>query len=205
LGGVLLVPVGGVPFDLVVWLGREVRARLPGGLRVLVFPSRVYLPLTVYNYDRRQFDALRVNSFLAGVFAEVLSGGWRVVGIVNGDGYVDGLNFVFGLASPESGVASVYTWRLRGGEDGLGGLFRVRTLKVTVHEIGHLYGLGHCSNPGCVMRFSNSLEELDSKGDTFCPTCYERLSRNSPASLPGPRGGPSPPPRASGSSRARTG
>ncbi len=175
MGGVLLVPVGGVSFDLVVWLRREVGARLPGGLRVLVFPSRVYLPLTVYDYDRRQFDALRVNSLLAGMFGEVLSKGWRVVGIVSGDGYVDGLNFVFGLADPESGVASVYTWRLRG--DGHGGLFWVRTLKVTVHEIGHLYGLGHCGNPGCVMRFSNSLEELDSKGDTFCPACYERLSR----------------------------
>ncbi|OYT52052.1 MAG: hypothetical protein B6U73_00475 [Desulfurococcales archaeon ex4484_204] len=34
-------------------------------------------------------------------------------------------------------------------------LSRVR--KEVMHEVDHLLGLNHCSNPLCIMRFSNSI------------------------------------------------
>jgi len=57
------------------------------------------------------------------------------------------------------------------------GLFRERILKEAVHELGHTFGLSHCSSPSCVMFFSNSLPGTDRKKSDFCPECRRRLLR----------------------------
>jgi archaemetzincin len=44
-----------------------------------------------------------------------------------------------------------------------------------VHELGHVYGLGHCNRQACVMWFSNTLAETDRKGSRFCPVCARAL------------------------------
>ena len=173
MGGasVVLVPVNSVDRGALDYVRREAPKRFPGSVAFRVVPWVTTLPLTIYNFSRMQYNAALVNSFLAEHF-EGIRGGSLVVGVVEGDGYVEGLNFVFGLASPQLGVASVYTARLRFGGDPL--LFRERLLKVVIHEIGHLLGLGHCNNE-CVMRFSNSLSDLDAKPSWFCPECTLRL------------------------------
>ncbi|HHF58837.1 MAG TPA: peptidase, partial [Thermoplasmatales archaeon] len=48
--------------------------------------------------------------------------------------------------------------------------------KETIHEVGHILGLGHCEND-CVMRFSNSLQEAIEKSDHLCSVCREKLQR----------------------------
>jgi archaemetzincin len=48
-------------------------------------------------------------------------------------------------------------------------------VKEAVHELGHTLRLAHCSNAGCVMYFSNSLDDTDRKGDTYCERCVARL------------------------------
>ena len=37
----------------------------------------------------------------------------------------------------------------------------LRAAKIGVHEVGHLLGLEHCWQAGCLMRFSKQLEQLD--------------------------------------------
>jgi archaemetzincin len=131
---------------------------------------REHLPLSLYDAERMQFNASRVNRYLWRKYRGILQPPRRLLlAVVGADGFVQGLNFVFGLASPGIGVASVYTRRL------MGERLKERLLKVAVHEVGHLLGLGHCSNPRCVMRFSNSLYELDEKGSEFCPVCAGKL------------------------------
>ena len=88
--------------------------------------------------------------------------------IVPFDIYVPGLNFVFGLAIYGSG-AIIGLERFR-----YGGNFRKRLEKTVKHELGHVFGLSHCNKP-CVMRFANSLWELDIKPEDFCPACAARL------------------------------
>ncbi|MCU7788711.1 archaemetzincin family Zn-dependent metalloprotease [Pyrobaculum sp. 3827-6] len=92
--------------------------------------------------------------------------------VVDCDGYYPGLNFVFGLAAPALKTAVVFTARLRGPR------FEERLVKEITHEAGHLYGLGHCQNPRCVMHFSNSLLDTDYKLPYFCDTCRRRLLRS---------------------------
>lgn len=91
----------------------------------------------------------------------------KYVGIVNADGYVTGLNFVFGLAMGNTAV--VFTHRL------VGNLMHTRILKEVIHEVGHTLGLGHCSDPYCIMYFSNTLADTDRKGPGFCPRCRVKL------------------------------
>jgi archaemetzincin len=40
-----------------------------------------------------------------------------------------------------------------------------------LHELGHLWGLGHCRDNACIMRFVPSVEGIDNRGTTFCAAC----------------------------------
>jgi len=102
----------------------------------------------------------------------------RIVGIADVDLYVPRLNFVFGEADILSGRAIVSLYRLRQEYYGLApdeALFMERATKEIVHELGHTFGLGHCSNNKCVMHFSNSLADTDLKEAHFCDKCRPKI------------------------------
>jgi archaemetzincin len=101
-----------------------------------------------------------------------------ILGICNFDAYSSGLNFVFGQASPTEGVAAIYLPRLRQQFYGLSAdrlIFTERVLKEATHELGHAFGLTHCSKQFCVMHFSNSLADTDRKAKDFCNICRNKL------------------------------
>ncbi len=100
----------------------------------------------------------------------------RLLGITGADLYVPGLNFVFGLAKRRTAVISLH--RLRQPfyhlpEDRE--VFSHRVLVEAVHELGHTYGLSHCSDPACVMYFSQTIADTDRKGPTFCAACHPEI------------------------------
>jgi archaemetzincin len=97
-----------------------------------------------------------------------------ILGLTPYDIYSDGLNFVFGIATPAERAALVGYARLVSDDIKL---FISRVRKEITHEMGHVFGLEHCTTPGCVMNFSNSLYEVDLKGEDFCPKCREKLNR----------------------------
>ena len=118
--------------------------------------------------------------FLAALAAAPASGEEVVLGVTGVDLTAPGLNFVFGLADPQSRCAVISLARLYPefyGQPRDPGLFKARALKEAVHELGHLLGLGHCPDPACVMLFSNSLADTDRKGPRFCQPCRERLRK----------------------------
>ncbi len=105
----------------------------------------------------------------------------KILGIVDVDLYSPGYDFVFGEAEIGSGVATVSFYRLLP-ESYVAHpdrrVFEGRTAKEAVHELGHLFHLGHCPNPNCVMHFSTSLGDIDKKDIAFCSKCHHKLKDN---------------------------
>lgn len=83
-------------------------------------------------------------------------------------------NFVFGLANLRQSVG-VFSFA-RYGEDGVSrSLFMERALKIMTHEIGHMYGMMHCTYYHCLMNGSNTLDETDRAPMHLCPVCLRKL------------------------------
>jgi len=130
------------------------------------------LPKSVFNKFRNQYRSDFVLQFLEKDFKG------RILGITKEDMYTEGLNFVFGQAKLKGRVALISIARLNPtffhqpeNED----LFEKRSVKEAVHEVGHMLGLGHCKNRGCVMTFSNTLGDVDKKTKYLCDMCKLQL------------------------------
>jgi archaemetzincin len=102
----------------------------------------------------------------------------RVLGVTGCDLYVPVLTFVFGEAQLDGNCAVVSTARLKDEFYGLPPreeLMRERLIKEAAHELGHTFGLRHCTDWRCVMSSSHGVERLDIKGSEFCRSCRKPL------------------------------
>jgi archaemetzincin len=127
------------------------------------------VPAAAFDRPRQQY---RGEFFLKSARAEGVD---RVLAVTNCDLYTDSLNFIFGLADAHQGSAVISFFRLRANADEE--TFHCRAVKEAVHELGHTWGLSHCPNPRCVMRFSNSLEDTDRKETEWCGSCERKLEK----------------------------
>jgi archaemetzincin len=103
-----------------------------------------------------------------------------VLAITDFDLYKTSHRFVFGDADRAHETAIVSIHRLRPefyGEPPDANLLFQRTLKESIHELGHAFGLRHCYNARCAMYYSNSIFEADNKMPHFCEICDRRLTR----------------------------
>ena len=82
-------------------------------------------------------------------------------------------NYVFGLASYQDGIGVTSIHRLQNIDNFNGGLLRI--LKISSHEIGHMFGLAHCQHANCVMNGTNSLYETDHHSSRLCSDCQRKL------------------------------
>jgi archaemetzincin len=103
----------------------------------------------------------------------------KILVILDVDAYSNGLNYVLGEALHKGHWAAIYLPRLKPEFYGLipnAQLFYERMAKECVHELGHVFGFVHCPNTECVMHFSNTLGDTDTKGKSFCGTCREKAN-----------------------------
>jgi archaemetzincin len=90
----------------------------------------------------------------------------------------DTWNYVFGQASLEKRVGVWSLWRLEkdDGKPATPDLFLDRTLKVAMHETGHMFSMRHCTKYECLMSGTNHLDETDRRPLDTCPECTMKIA-----------------------------
>jgi archaemetzincin len=167
-----LVRVGDVDSEILSWL----LAALADTLRMpCSLEEKVIDPASAYHAGRQQYYSTQ----LLGKVRNSCNGETvKLLGICDVDLYIPILTFVFGEAQLSNRSALISICRLRQRFYGLpedSDLLYARCEKEAIHELGHTFGLLHCSSYTCVMHHSNSVEQIDLKSNFFCPSCLESL------------------------------
>jgi archaemetzincin len=124
-----------------------------------------------YDAARRQYNG---NTLLKIVDTLFSSDEFKTIALFSVDLFIPILTFIFGQAmlNGRTGIASLY--RLNNEYYGMPmneKLLLERFKKEVIHELGHTFGLVHCTNPTCVMRSSTYVEDIDQKGSNLCVKC----------------------------------
>jgi archaemetzincin len=100
----------------------------------------------------------------------------KVLAVTDRDLFIPILTYVFGEAQLGGRAAVVSVARLVEDLELVGSAVLVERLaKEAVHEMGHVFGLLHCSSEGCVMGRSPAVREVDDKSSELCDECRARL------------------------------
>ena len=172
-----IVPVGRVDPDILDFLSMAMPGNI--GARVRVVRDARLDPSDAFNSGRQQYHSTKLLLKLLSTDCGTDS---KILGVAAVDLFIPILTFVFGEAQLGGRAALVSTYRLRQQYYGLREdkkLFYERCEKEAVHELGHAFGLNHCRSYSCVMHFSNSIEQVDVKGATFCDSCGVSLRNSS--------------------------
>jgi len=133
---------------------------------------------SLYSFERRQYFS---TGFIEQSTAQTTNISGKIILVTELDIYVPVLTFLFGEAQLKGKHSIVSVFRLH--EEFYSGvtnneLLFARTIKEVYHELGHNFGLIHCHDWDCVMHSSNSIEEVDLKGITYCKNCRTLLNKS---------------------------
>lgn len=152
-------------------------------------PVKSLPPLTVDDVKRglrkrSTGDQLLASTVFAAMRPRVPKRAFAVLAVTLNDLYPGpDWNYVFGQATLREriGVQSLarYFPSFYGESDkNSATLIRLRAYKVLAHEIGHMFGLEHCTYFHCVMNGVNNMEEADRSPLHLCPVCLRKLQLN---------------------------
>jgi archaemetzincin len=153
---------------------REVRSHVEEAfarrVRVWRGPQR---PVDAFDPRRQQHSSTRILRWL---LTTRPAEAHKTLAITDADLFIPILTFVFGEAQLDGHAAVVSTARLG---EGLGPMtpvrvLRARLVKECVHELGHTFGLIHCTRPRCVMSRSVNVNDVDAKAAALCQDCRAR-------------------------------
>ena len=151
-------------------------------------PVKILPPITLERTgakvrDRGDFRQILAPDLLEHLKTRLPADGYCLIGLTATDLYPEeSWNFVFGMATLRERVGVYSTARYQpsfyGEEDHYPApehwVMR-RSLKVMAHEIGHMFGMEHCTYYECVMNGSNHLDETDRRPVHLCPVCLRKL------------------------------
>jgi len=135
-------------------------------------------PEDAYDPRREQYHSTKI---LKEMLDDLPSDAIKMMAITSVDLFIPILTFVFGEAQLGGQVGIVSLARLRQEFYGLPPnqtLLQRRLIKELKHELGHTFGLVHCSRRECVMSVANNIADVDSKGMAFCEACRDLMRRS---------------------------
>lgn len=149
------------------------------GLQVKTLATKL-LPAKLNELDHRMIDYPKHRQLRTGYIMEKMlqpalpADAAALIAFTNEDLYPDSsMYFVFGQASLENRVG---VWSLFRLDDAANfDTFLRRTMKISVHEIGHMFSMRHCTKYECVMSGTNHLGETDRRPVDACPECMAKI------------------------------
>ena len=154
-------------------------------------PAEILAPETIPNFIERRQNQLNADAIRRWLKQRkgIPNDAFRLVAITEDDIYSEGYNFIFGQADVGGLIMLLSLHRLIPVSDGgsriigakADSLFHERLRKLARHELGHTFGLPHCSKNSCVMCFHISLDALDRGGEFYCDKCKQMIIERNPA------------------------
>jgi len=172
VGSIDVLPIGRVDEGALRAVEARVAARF--GLPVRRLPP-LPEPDDAWDAGRGQHDS---SAILQRVLASRRPDAVRVLGVTEADLFIPMLTFVFGQAQLAGVAAVVSLARLRQEFYGLPPIPEVlaeRAVTEAFHELGHTFGLVHCSDSRCAASLSTHIQQLNQKRAEFCRSCSTLL------------------------------
>jgi archaemetzincin len=119
-----------------------------------------------YAFDKRRIQ-YNAGTIITNLEAIQYKGCNKIIALVDTDLFIPVFSFVLGEARMGGTYALVSIFRLQKDP--------VRTVKVALHEFGHLMDINHCQDQSCVMKFSKNIKQLDSNSGIFCRYCIDQI------------------------------
>lgn len=173
MSALYLVAVGMVPDEVWKWVRNTAAEWFPMAVHTLPALS---IPDSAFDMKRQQYQSVEIMKMLAESAPHDTT---RILGVTDVDLSIPMLSFLFGQAQLNGRVALVSLCRLRQEFYGLPAredLLRERLTKEVLHEMGHTFGLVHCSDPKCAMSLSTHIGMVDAKSEQYCVRCGLQLA-----------------------------
>jgi archaemetzincin len=169
-----LAPLGELPEAALQGVAAFIRTHLNLEARILPpFQNPTY----AYDQKRGQYNAATIlKAFKSMPFDDGLD---KVIGLMNVDLFIPIFTHVLGEANEGGRYALASLYRLGRTADRVpASMDQIieRLVKVAVHELGHLFDVGHCLNKHCLMHYSGNLADLDATSLAFCDYCADFLA-----------------------------
>jgi archaemetzincin len=153
--------------------------------KLSINPQISQLPPTLFDSSRGQFKSHYILRWLQLNLKPTEN--TKVLAVCGFDAYFGNCNFCFGQAIIGGRVAAIYLERLvpppplptqvsMDDNKRHRVFFNDRTIKESIHELGHTFGLRYCSLNSCIMFKSKTISDTDRKNREFCSPCFKSLS-----------------------------
>jgi predicted Zn-dependent protease len=132
-----------------------------------------------------QWDVNQLNVVLSQAIKDYRRRNIAYLGVTSNDIYANDYNFLFGQASRQGGVISYHRFTAAFNNE-IPNQERLikRTVMQALASIGHIYGVGRCTNPTCARAYPHSLSEHDAKAGTLCKACergFQSILKKTPS------------------------